>query len=156
MSVSPLPFSAIDLKIWFKGMRTRYGKLTCKKSGDGAKEHTDRDTWNSDYLWIQVCSCNTNVWQKSVKFSVVTQEFILVTSQYLPKLFVEHVYYMLTMCLCSTVLSVETSFHHNCLCLCRSHLSLCYLLICYHHCLCHHLIGLCCFCNCHHAFTPIH
>ena len=45
MSVSPLPFSAIDLKIWFKGMRTRYGKLTSKKSGDGAKEHTDRDTW---------------------------------------------------------------------------------------------------------------
>ena len=45
VSVSPLPFSAIDLKIWFKGMRTRYGKLTCKKFGDGAKEHTDRDTW---------------------------------------------------------------------------------------------------------------
>ena len=41
MSVSPLPVSAIDLKIWFKGMRTRYGKLTSKKSGDGAKEHTD-------------------------------------------------------------------------------------------------------------------
>ena len=63
---------------------------------------------------------------------------------------------MLTMCLCFTVLSVETSFHHNCLCLCRSHLSLCYLRICYHHSLCHHLIGLCYFCNCHHAFTPIH
>ena len=43
--VSPLLFSAIDLKIWFKGMRTRYGKLTSKKSGDGAKEHTDRGTW---------------------------------------------------------------------------------------------------------------
>ena len=38
-------FSAVDLKIWFKGMRTRYGKLTSKKSGDRAKEHTDRDTW---------------------------------------------------------------------------------------------------------------
>ena len=45
MSVYSLPFSAMDLKIWFKGMRTRYGKHTSKKSGDGAKEHTDRDTW---------------------------------------------------------------------------------------------------------------
>ena len=30
---------------WFKRMRTRYGKLTSKKSGDGAREYTDRDSW---------------------------------------------------------------------------------------------------------------
>ena len=55
VSVSPLPFSAIDLKIWFKGMRTRYGKLTCKKSGDGAKEHTDRDRGGLLASWMTTC-----------------------------------------------------------------------------------------------------
>ena len=43
---SPIPlFTAANLKIWFKGMRAQYGKLTAKKSGDGTKEHTKRDRW---------------------------------------------------------------------------------------------------------------
>ena len=39
-----LVFAAIDLKVWFKGMWTRYGKLTSKKSDDGAREYTDGDS----------------------------------------------------------------------------------------------------------------
>ena len=35
-----------ELHIWFKSMRTRFGKLVkMNKSGDGAKEHTERDKW---------------------------------------------------------------------------------------------------------------
>ena len=45
MFLYALVFAAIDLKIWFKGKRTSYGNLTSKKSGDGAREYTDRDSW---------------------------------------------------------------------------------------------------------------
>ena len=33
--------AAADLKIWFKGMKIRYSKLSIKKSGNGTKEHTE-------------------------------------------------------------------------------------------------------------------
>ena len=35
VSLFALVFAAINLKVWFKGMRIRYGKLTSKKSRDG-------------------------------------------------------------------------------------------------------------------------
>ena len=34
-----------NLKCWFKSMRTRYGNLVKPKSGQAAKEHTDREKW---------------------------------------------------------------------------------------------------------------
>ena len=33
------------LKTWFESMRTRFGKLTKSKSGDGNIDHTERDQW---------------------------------------------------------------------------------------------------------------
>ena len=39
MLLYALVFAAIDLKILFKGMRIRYGKLTSKKSGGGQGIH---------------------------------------------------------------------------------------------------------------------
>ena len=33
------------LRTWFESMRTRFGKLTKRKSGDGAPQKTDRDKW---------------------------------------------------------------------------------------------------------------
>ena len=37
--------TAKKLNMWFNTLRTKYGKLTKKKSGDGAKKPTDRDQW---------------------------------------------------------------------------------------------------------------
>ena len=37
--------SAAVLMTWYDSMRTRVGKLTLKKSGDGTKELTDREKW---------------------------------------------------------------------------------------------------------------
>ena len=36
-----------DLEVWYDSIRTRYGKLLkdMKKSGSGAKDHSDRDKW---------------------------------------------------------------------------------------------------------------
>lgn len=40
------PTTAKDLEAWLRGMRTRFGKLTRTKSGDGApKKMTERDQW---------------------------------------------------------------------------------------------------------------
>jgi hypothetical protein len=33
------------LKTWYNSLRTRYGRLRKKKSGDADPDHTDRDTW---------------------------------------------------------------------------------------------------------------
>lgn len=34
-----------DLQVWYKSMRTMYGKLSQHKSGDGCRELTERDKW---------------------------------------------------------------------------------------------------------------
>ena len=34
-----------DIITWYESLRTRYGRLTKKKSGAGAKKHTERETW---------------------------------------------------------------------------------------------------------------
>ena len=31
--------------MWYKLMRTQYGQLQCKKSGDGDKDLTEQDKW---------------------------------------------------------------------------------------------------------------
>ena len=33
------------LQVWYKSMRTRYGKLNKSQSGQGVKKHTERDSW---------------------------------------------------------------------------------------------------------------
>ena len=33
---------------WYMGRRTVFGKLTAEKSGDGAREYTDREKWIMD------------------------------------------------------------------------------------------------------------
>ena len=47
-------FAAIDRKVWFKGMQTRYGKLTFENSGDGAREYTDRTIYLPE-LFPDIC-----------------------------------------------------------------------------------------------------
>jgi hypothetical protein len=37
--------TATELSTWFLSLRTKFGKLTKDKSGDGAKRFTDRDKW---------------------------------------------------------------------------------------------------------------
>lgn len=37
--------SDLSINTWYKSLRTRYGKLKMKKSGDGAAELTDRENW---------------------------------------------------------------------------------------------------------------
>eukprot|EP00057_Strongylocentrotus_purpuratus_P021220 XP_011675694.1 PREDICTED: uncharacterized protein LOC105443788 [Strongylocentrotus purpuratus] len=47
------PCTAKQLKVWIDSMRTSVGKLTKKKSGQEAKEYTDRERWileNFGYL----------------------------------------------------------------------------------------------------------
>ena len=41
-------FTAAGMKTWFDSLRTKYGKLSAVKSGDGARELTFRDKWVLD------------------------------------------------------------------------------------------------------------